>query len=382
MKILKSQIVILAIILSLLLIPCTGIVMAEEGLDVEKALEENAYALGIAAYIWGYPVVVNEHSRQMMTSVSEPDTIYLKAPTNVFANASQLLTPAFEAVQSANSDTIYSTTWLDLNEEPMLLVIPNTNGRYYTFQFIDAYTNNFFYASQKTRGFIEQKYAICSSGWNGKLPAGFERINAPTPTVFVIGRFLIDGPEDISNVSALQEKLTLVPLSKYKTDYNPLPAEIIPQKEYDGPLAFFEELGDLICKNNPPVEDAGLVGMFKEIGLSPEYGFDPSNLDEATKRGLERALVEGEKVLEAKAISLGTEVNGWQMPAVAPKYFGNLYYLRATMGWQSMYVNTPDEAYYPAVYVDNQGELLDASKNNYVIKFEAGNLPTVIAELS
>jgi hypothetical protein len=31
--------------------------------ETDLALENMAYALGLQAYVWGFPVVVNEHSR-------------------------------------------------------------------------------------------------------------------------------------------------------------------------------------------------------------------------------------------------------------------------------------------------------------------------------
>jgi len=44
-----------------------------------------------------------------------------------------------------------------------------------------------------------------------------------------------------------------------------------------------------------------------------------------------------------------------------------------------MYVNTPAEAYYPAVYTDADDETLDGSKGNYVLHFDKGEFPPVNA---
>jgi hypothetical protein len=69
-----------------------------------------------------------------------------------------MLGPRFSAVQSGNSDTQYSVTWFDSSKEPYILHLPNAKGRYYTFQFIDAFTNNFHYASTRTMGSQEHAY--------------------------------------------------------------------------------------------------------------------------------------------------------------------------------------------------------------------------------
>ena len=117
----------------------------------DDAKAEQAYALGIQAYIWGYPMVVMQKSRDAMTKGGDapvtPEQFnksgLLFAPVNQVANAWGMLGPKFSAVQSGNSDTQYSVTWFDSTAEPYVLRLPDAKGRYYTFQFIDAYTNNF-----------------------------------------------------------------------------------------------------------------------------------------------------------------------------------------------------------------------------------------------
>ncbi|WP_278246417.1 DUF1214 domain-containing protein [Cognatiyoonia sediminum] len=53
--------------------------------------------------------------------------------------------------------------------------------------------------------------------------------------------------------------------------------------------------------------------------------------------------------------------------------------LRAVIAWQSIFQQTPIEAYYPALYVDSDGKKLDGSKGSYTLRFEADNLPPVDA---
>ena len=67
------------------------------------------------------------------------------------------------------------------------------------------------------------------------------------------------------------------------------------------------------------------------------------------------------------------------LPPVATEYFGTDYLYRAAVGWQSMYVNDPIEAYYPPIYTDLDGAQLDGSAGSYEIRFPAGHLPPVDA---
>jgi hypothetical protein len=72
----------------------------------DNAREELAYAIGVQAYVWGYPVVINERrSRVGMASSTEIIPHMLRGPLNTFVSAKELLTPDFEDVQSPNNDT-------------------------------------------------------------------------------------------------------------------------------------------------------------------------------------------------------------------------------------------------------------------------------------
>ena len=133
---------------------------AQDTTKPADAESKQAYALGVQAYLWGYPMVVMQKSRDAMTKGGDspvtPDQFnqsgLLFAPVNQVASAWGMLGPKFSAVQSGNSDTQYSVTWFDSSEAPYVLHLPDAKGRYYTYQFIDAFTNNFHYASTRTMG--------------------------------------------------------------------------------------------------------------------------------------------------------------------------------------------------------------------------------------
>ena len=325
-------------------------------LSADEAKARQAYALGVQAYIWGYPMVVMQKSRDAMTKAGDapvtPEVFsksgLLFAPVNQVANAWGMLGPKFSAVQSGNSDTQYSVTWFDSSREPYVLHLPNARGRYYTFQFIDAFTNNFHYASTRTMGSQEQTYALVAPGWTGRLPDGVTRVDTPTPTGFVIGRWFVASEKDVAAVNTLQKQVTMTPLSRYGQDYAPPKVAVVPARKYTGDLAFFEQLGDTLVLNGAPASDAGLLGLLKNIGHTVDHGFDPSILNDAEKKSLAKAVTDGDAMLAAKSASMGKNVNGWQLSPVLDEYFGTDYLFRAAIGYQAMFVNTPIEAYYPS----------------------------------
>jgi hypothetical protein len=360
---------------------------AKPALTQDEAKAKQAYALGVQAYIWGYPMVVMQKSRDAMTKGGNapvtPDVFNksgkLFAPVNQVANAWGMLGPKFTAVQSGNSDTQYSVTWFNSSKAPYVLHIPDAKGRYYTFQFIDAYTNNFHYASTRTKGSQDQNYALVAPGWNGKLPKGVIRVDCPTPTGFIIGRWFVKDLKDVAAVNKIQKQVqvTMTPLSSFGKNYTAPKVPVVPARKYTGDLAFFEQLGDTLVINGAPASDAGLLGLLKNIGLTVDHGFDPSGLSDGEKKALAQAVTEGNAMLAAKSAGMGKDVNGWQLSPVLDEYFGNDYLFRAAIGYQAMFVNTPIEAYYPGVFKDTSGKTLDGSTGKYTMTFAKGKTPPV-----
>lgn len=351
----------------------------------EDVKAKQAYALGVTAYVWGYPMVVMQKTKNMMTLVGDAPVTpegfdksgLVYAPVNQVANGWNMMGPKFSAVQSTNSDTQYSVAWYDSSEEPYIFHIPKSNGRYYTFQFIDPFTNNFYYASTRTMGSQDQNYALTPPGWTGKLPKGVIRIDSPAPTGFILGRWFVASQKDVAAVNELQKQVTMTPLSSYGKSYTPPKVKVVPAKKYTSDLAFFEQLGDVLAMNGAPAADDGLLGMLGHIGLSKDYGFDPSNLSDAEKAQLVQAIKDGDKMLDAEAKSMGRTINGWQLPPILSEFFGTDYFSRGAIGYMAMFENTPIEAYYPSIFVDLDGNNLDGSNGKYTMTFAKGETPPV-----
>ncbi len=324
----------------------------QKAITPDEARSKQAYALGVTAYIWGYPMVVMQRSRDAMTKAGDapvtPEvfnkTGKLFAPVNQVANAWGMLGPKFSAVQSGNSDTQYSVTWFDVAGEPYVLEIPDAKGRYYTYQFIDAWTNNFHYASTRTMGSQKQAYALVAPGWKGALPADVIRVDTPTPTGFIIGRWFVADEKDVKAVNEIQKQVSMTPLSSWGKPYTAPKVKVVPAKKYTGDLALFEQLGDTLVINGALDTDAGILGLLQNIGLTTDRGFDPSFLSDAEKKSLGQAAKDGEAMLAAKSADMGRTVNGWQLSPVLSEYFGNNYLFRAAIGYQATFVNTPIEA--------------------------------------
>ena len=67
----------------------------------------------------------------------------MAAPVNQLAHTPAFPDATFKQVVRANVDTLYSSAFLDLTKEPMVLSVPDTHGRYYLLPLFDAWTNVF-----------------------------------------------------------------------------------------------------------------------------------------------------------------------------------------------------------------------------------------------
>jgi hypothetical protein len=348
-----------------------------EKLTSEQALEEYAYTIGVQAYLYGYPSV--ELYRVRYNAVFNPANKN-RTPLNRFRHRRELLGPAAVTVVAPNNDTLYSSAWLDLSQEPIVLDVPDTAGRYYVMQFMDFHTNNFAYVGKRTTGTAAGTYAVAGPHWNGTLPPGVQRIDSPTNDVWLLGRTLVDGEDDLPAVHALQDRYRLTPLGAWLGRKSAdAPAAIAPLPAYDvsEPLKFFEFLNLTLHRNPPPAREAALTSLFGRIGVGPDKTFRIDALDPPFARGLRRAVETGGRLIDALP-SGRPEANGWLAFCPHTGTFGDDYRYRAYIAKHALAANNPEEAYNFSTLRDDRQQLLHGSRN-YVLRFEKDGLPPVDA---
>jgi hypothetical protein len=167
------------------------------------------------AYIYGFPMVDN-YRIQYSYFVDKQDPDY-KGAWNEIHNLARVATPADTAIQTPNSDTPYSFVGADLRAEPLVLTIPPVEaGRYFSVQFIDAYTYNFAYVGSRTTGNGGGKYLLTGPSWHGDKPAGItEVIQSDTEFAFVAYRTQLFSPDDLDNVKKVQDGYGVQTLSAF-----------------------------------------------------------------------------------------------------------------------------------------------------------------------
>jgi hypothetical protein len=120
--------------------------------------EPDATAIGVEAYLYFYPLVTMELTRRQLTNVVKAEGIH--APMNAFANIPAFPTADMRAVVRPNFDTLYSSAWLDLTREPMIVSAPDTHGRYYLLPMLDMWTDVFASPGWRTTGTEAGDFAV------------------------------------------------------------------------------------------------------------------------------------------------------------------------------------------------------------------------------
>lgn len=350
--------------------------------NVQQAQEDLAFALGVQATIWTYPLVITAATAQGLTAVDSPQSNG-QAPFNQFGHVSQLVNAQNKEVVSPNADTVYSTAFLDLKQGAALVSVPEMGKRYYSLMLEDAYTNVFGYIGARATGSKAGSYLIVGPGWKGKAPAGSTVIAAPTSLVWIIGRTLVDGEKDLPNVAARQQQYTvrLLPPAidptpiKQRWNLQAGPSKV-PVKQVDELdwKHYFTWAGQVLQDNPPPAADNVLLSQFAAVGLTTSAPFVPEKLSPATQAGLERGYAAGRQIIKAEAMKIGrSEANGWAYNLNAGKW-GQDFNLRAAIAYRSLGQNTAEEALYLNTRKDARGEALTGSKR-YSMTFAKGELP-------
>jgi hypothetical protein len=101
--------------------------------------EQEAHAIGVNAYLYFYSLVTMDISRRVATNV-EAGKIPGFGPPNRFHSFAAYPTADFKSVVRANFDTLYSSAFLDMTKEPMIVSAPDTGGRYYLLPMLDKET--------------------------------------------------------------------------------------------------------------------------------------------------------------------------------------------------------------------------------------------------
>jgi hypothetical protein len=353
-----------------------------------RARARTVFAAAVAAYVYGLP------------QVSVRGTVK-HLPRNEIVSVDALADPNVQTVVSPNVDTAYTVDWIDLTTGPVVVNVPDTAGRFYTFQFIDGFSNAFAYLGSGSTGTQAGAYALVPPGWSGSLPAGVTRIAAPSNTVWLLGRTLVRSSSDLGAVKTVQQQYQATPLPAWEAGTRQPPVVLsqypptIP-KSIPGGAAFIAALNQEMNIDPPPAADTCALQALAPAGVQVPHPTPARTLlddlsdeapplpaiagDPVDNAALTAGTAAGDRIIVAAEAALNASSrlanNGWEVFGNWVGRYGTRYLGRAIIARDLLGANTPQQSIYPVATTDVTGRPLDGGQR-YTIRFPKRSLPPV-----
>jgi hypothetical protein len=343
--------------------------------------------IATSAYIYAYPLILMELTRRVATNVADTRT-FGRAPMNQFANVPAFPDATYTDVVRPNVDTLYSLMWFDVSQEPLLISVPDSRGRYYLLQMCDMWTDVFDSPGKRTTGTSAQVLAIAGPGWQGQLPAEATLIQCPTGIGWIIGRTQTNDKADYDAVRKFQAGLIATPFSQWGKPYlapagtiNPdwdMKTRPVDQIEKLSPAAYFALFTELTKLNPPHPNDYPILHQMRRIGIEPGKPFAIDRASPEIQRALTEAGPSALKKIKAGIAKAGVASAGWRTNLTAIGTYGADYLSRARVAYAGLGSNTIEDAVYPTAVTDADGRPF-SSDNRYILHFNKDQIPPVRA---
>jgi hypothetical protein len=308
-----------------------------------------------AAFFYGFPLY--EMARTGQNRARQPGLNRLGQRATLADHTSREIT-------APNNDTVYSSAELELSGGPVELVSPTDAKRYFSIAFMDAFTDNFAYIGTRATKGQGGKFWVVGPQWIGTAPAGVQLIRSSTNDVWMLGRIVVDGLEDLDAAKALQQQITLRPVSEHAAR----PFGVACTK-VDDPANFLGVVNDMLARSPGGRGQTARASRFASFGIGA--GVTPS----AEMVELWRAYIpKGVQKLKEKFLFRDQVVNGWGYQEKGVGNFGTNDYLRAAVALGGLAALGEEEAMYFQATQDVSGASLTGA-GKYAWRVPPGGVP-------
>lgn len=176
-----------------------------------------AWVLGTCTLIYFWPHMFYNAARRAVVERG----FGIKAggiPVNTLYAMPTLASPSLSKspwILTGNRDTLYTFGFLDLQNGPQVLHLPDMAGRYYSIEFVDPWLDFFANVGRPTTGTRASDYLISGPHWNGVVPEGVTKIVSPSNSVAVLGRVLVLSEGDLATAYSLEQQIQLTPMNRW-----------------------------------------------------------------------------------------------------------------------------------------------------------------------
>jgi hypothetical protein len=348
--------------------------------EIGKGQYDWAQQVGVLACIWGLPIVTcwsDRLKKLCPTGTTQPDPDLI----NRFRHVRALSAPGASEFVNAATDFLYSTAVIDLRNGPLRLCGGDFSGRWYGLQVLDAYMETMANIGTRTCGDAVPNVLLSYGDQTITADPGDWSICSDTPFVYIVGRIAADAGEDMADAHRLQDALTIEPAEPATYGHLDLTDALapFPLKDPDCPenLEFYSALAAVLAFVPPRDHEGMLLGLFRDIGIDPQCGFDHAALSDDVRAGLADAVPHAHGILGRKLYATGKMIDGWTWMTGIGNY-GSDYIVRALVSQHGIWANVPEESIYVMAWLDADGALLHGA-HRYEIRFPPGQTPPVDA---
>src|SRR5678816_3636078 len=111
-----------------------------------RMTHEYVRAVARIAHVWGWPLVNQLHRRAAFARVTRPGRlggVLPIAPVGYVSMLTDYIQPEQSFVTCPNQDTVYGAGFLSLDEQPVIVQVPDFGDRFFTYQAVDHRTESF-----------------------------------------------------------------------------------------------------------------------------------------------------------------------------------------------------------------------------------------------
>jgi len=313
-----------------------------------------------AAFQFAYPIYEYARVAQNRTQALNGQSGSL----NVLRHRSVLMDHTRRNITGPNVDTLYSSVFLDLSGGPIELIVPTDLTRYFSIAFMNTLADNFAYIGTRATAGKGGRFLLAGPNWDGETPDGSTLVRCDSNDVWMLGRTLVSGPEDLEAAVALQTQIRLnVPST------NP-PARAF-RASAGGDLtgeSFLAVVNDVLARSPNPNGELARADNFRAFGIGSDSvsreliaqwdAFIPQGLRELREKFLYRDLI----------------IDGWAYQEKGVGDFKTNDALRAAVALGGLAALSEQEAMYFHANLDPDGQLLRGDRT-YRWRVPAGGVP-------
>ena len=338
------------------------------------------------AFVYSFPLYEMARTRYVATQF--PLNVN-RQPVGSLVHRRALSDHNSRQVTTPNNDTLYSSAWLDLANGPLELSVPRIAGRYWSIQFMDAYSSTAQLVGSRTDGEGGMRLWLALEGDPTPAPAGVRVLRLPTRDMWMLVRIVVDNTQDAPAVHALQDQIKLgsVPAALSQAPAQapsspalaniPVPSPLSPRgSNFNG--ANYLAIVNAALARNPVPQNVELLKKWVDVSVKPSYAATENIVSESSAAAWSSALPALYASLRTGVPTRASTVQGWQMPHPANGVYkdaqGDHYPLRAAVALGGLGALPAPEAVYLSAVVDSQGQAL-SGQHRYRVRIPAGGVP-------